>query len=141
MKQLVSSSKGIEVVDVPSSVLEKRTVLVEVDYSFISTGTELATLSALGLDKNEDNKRGLSENFSESKELIRKVVNYLRERGIRKTVERVFANISDDGVASDRLVTLGYSCSGRIVSVGESVKKFNVGDLESCAGAKSCNTF
>ena len=135
MKQVVSSSKGIEIIDVPSSVLEKRMVLVEVDYSFISTGTELATLRALGLDQIENTDRGLSQNISESKELIRKVVNYLHEKGIKKTVERIFSRISDDGTGSDRLVTLGYSCSGRVVSVGESVKEFSVGDLVACAGA------
>ena len=135
MKQVVSSRKGIEVIDVPSSLLEKGTVLVEVDYSFISTGTELATFRALGLGTSENNERGLSQNISESKELILKVVNYLCERGIKKTVERVFAQVSNDGVTSDRLVTLGYSCSGRVVSVGESVKEFSVGDLVACAGA------
>jgi len=66
MKQVISSSKGIEVIDVPSSLLEKGTVLVEVDYSFISTGTELATLRALGLDQIENNDRGLSQNISNS---------------------------------------------------------------------------
>ena len=135
MKQVVSSSKGIEIIDVPSSLLEKGTVLVEVDYSFISTGTELATLRALGLDKNSNNDGGLLKNISESKELVRKVVSYLRERGIKKTVERVFARISDAGGTSDRLVTLGYSCSGKVVSVGEGVSEFSPGDLVACAGA------
>jgi|TARA_Y100000310_G_scaffold67921_1_gene63294 predicted dehydrogenase/threonine dehydrogenase-like Zn-dependent dehydrogenase len=135
MKQVVSSSKGIEIIDVPSSLLEKGTVLVEVDYSFISTGTELATLRALGLDKNSNNDGGLLKNISESKELVRKVVSYLRERGIKKTVERVFARISDAGGTSDRLVTLGYSCSGKVVSIGEGVSEFSPGDLVACAGA------
>ena len=135
MKQVVCTSKNIEVIDVPSSLLEKGTLLVEVDYSFISTGTELATLRALGLDQSENIDRGLSQNISKSKELIRKVVNYLRERGIRKTVERVFSRISHDNVNSDRLVTLGYSCSGRVVSVGDGVKGFTVGDLVACSGA------
>ncbi len=135
MKQIITSSKGIDVIDVPSSVLEKGTVLVEVDYSFISTGTELATLRALGPDRSENNDGRMSRTISDSKELIRKVVNYLHEKGVRKTVERIFARISDDSAASDRLITLGYSCSGRVVSVGEGVKGFAVGDLVACAGA------
>ena len=135
MKQVTSSSKGIEVIDVPSSLIEKGTVLVEVDYSFVSTGTELATLRALGLGQRKNNDRELTQNISESKELIRKVVNYLCERGIKKTIERVFSRISHDNVNSDRLVTLGYSCSGRVVSVGGGVKDFTVGDLVACAGA------
>ena len=94
MKQVVSSSKGIDVIDVPSSLIEEGTILVEVDYSFISTGTELATLRALGLGQSESNERGFSQSITESKALIRKTVNYLHERGIRKTVERVFARIS-----------------------------------------------
>jgi predicted dehydrogenase/threonine dehydrogenase-like Zn-dependent dehydrogenase len=135
MKQVVSSSKGIDVIDVPSSLIEEGTILVEVDYSFISTGTELATLRALGLGQSESNERGFSQSISESKELIQKTINYLHERGIRKTVERVFARISHDGVTSDRFVTLGYSCSGKVISVGEGVSEFSPGDLVACAGA------
>jgi predicted dehydrogenase/threonine dehydrogenase-like Zn-dependent dehydrogenase len=135
MKQVVSSSKGIDVIDVPSSLIEEGTILVEVDYSFISTGTELATLRALGLGQSESNERGFSQSITESKALIRKTVNYLHERGIRKTVERVFSRISDADGTSDRLVTLGYSCSGKVVSVGEGVSEFSPGDLVACAGA------
>ena len=67
MKQVVTSRKGLEVIDVPSSWLEKGTILVEVDYSFISTGTELATLRALGLGKSGNNDRGLSQNIPTQK--------------------------------------------------------------------------
>ena len=135
MKQVVSSSKGIDVIDVPPSLIEKGTVLVEVDYSFISTGTEIGTLRALGLEQSQSTDSGLYKHISESKELIQKTINYLHERGIRKTVERVFARISHDGVTSDRFVTLGYSCSGKVISVGEGVSEFSPGDLVACAGA------
>jgi predicted dehydrogenase/threonine dehydrogenase-like Zn-dependent dehydrogenase len=135
MKQVITSSKSIDVIDVPSSLIEKGTVLVEVDYSFISTGTELMALRSLGLNQTENNGGAISRRISESKELIRKVVNYLHDKGIRKTVERVFVRLSDDDVTIDRLITLGYSCSGRVVSVGEGVSAFSPGDLVACAGA------
>ena len=78
MQQVVSSSKGIEVINVPSSLLETGTVLVEVEYSFISTGTELATLRALGLDQQKNESRTFSKGISESKEFVNRVVKYLQ---------------------------------------------------------------
>ncbi len=135
MKQVVASSRGIDVIDVPSSILGKGNVLVEVDYSFISTGTELATLRALDSSHLKSDPEGISKTISDSKEFIGRVVNYLRQQGINKTVERIFSRIPEDGITSNRIVTLGYSCSGRIVSVGEGVSGFSSGDLVACAGA------
>ncbi|MBH30522.1 MAG: oxidoreductase [Candidatus Marinimicrobia bacterium] len=135
MQQVISSSKGIEVINVPSSLLETGTVLIEVEYSFISTGTELATLRALGLDQPNNESRILSRRVSESMELVNKIVKYLQDKGIRKTVQRVFARMSNNEVSYDRLVTLGYSCSGRVVSVGQGVKGISIGDFVACAGA------
>jgi len=135
MKQVVALSKGIDVIDVPSSILGKGNVLVEVYYSFISTGTELATLRALDSNHFKSDPEGVSKTISDSKEFIGRIVNYLRQQGIKKTVERIFSRLSEDGITSNRIVTLGYSCSGRVVSVGEGVSEFSHGDLVACAGA------
>ena len=139
MKQVVASRKGVKVLDVPSSLLEKGTLLVEVEFSLISSGTELATLRALGLNQNEDNTEEISSTISQSRELISKVLNYLKKQGVKKTVERIFTRLSDNDLVSDHLITLGYSCSGRVISVGEGVNGFGVGDLVACAGA-NCAT-
>ena len=84
MKQVVASRKGVKVLDVPSSLLEKGTLLVEVEFSLISSGTELATLRALGLNQNEDNTEEISSTISQSRELISKVLNYLKKQGVKK---------------------------------------------------------
>ena len=135
MKQVVASSTGIDIIDVPPSILGKGNVLVEVYYSFISTGTELATLRALDSSHIKSDAEGFSKTISDSKEFIGRVVNYLRQQGVKKTVERIFSRISEDGVTRNRIITLGYSCSGRVVSVGEGVSEFSPGDLVACAGA------
>ncbi len=139
MKQVIASKKGVKVLEVPPSLVEKGTVLVEVEYSFISSGTELATLRALGINRNEDNTEKISSTISQSRELINKVFNYLKKQGVKKTVERIFTRLSDNDLVSDHLITLGYSCSGRVISVGEGVNGFGVGDLVACAGA-NCAT-
>ena len=135
MKQVIASRKGVNVVELPASLVEKGTVLVEVKYSFISPGTELATLRSLSENQIQSDDSLISVTVNESKELIQKVINYLRENGIKKTVERIYGRISEDSPAIEHLVTLGYSCSGRVVDVGEGVKGFSVGDMVACAGA------
>ncbi len=47
MKQILATSENIKVYDLPAPLLQTGTVLVEVNYSFISSGTELTTLNAI----------------------------------------------------------------------------------------------
>ena len=80
MKQVFSTSKGIKVIEVPPPLLEKGNILVEVSYSFISSGTEMATLKAM-------EPKGFSDNLIQSKERLKKLVKFFNEKGIKKTVE------------------------------------------------------
>ena len=77
MKQIFSTRKGIQVLQVPAPLLERGSVLVEVHYSFISSGTEMATLK-------EMEPKGLSDNIIKTKEKILKLVRFLNEKGIKK---------------------------------------------------------
>ena len=65
MKQVFSTSKGIKIIEVPPPLLEKGNILVEVSYSFISSGTEMATLK-------EMEPKGFSDNLIQSKESLKK---------------------------------------------------------------------
>ena len=129
MKQILSTARGIEVMEVPSPLIQPGHVLVEVKYSFISSGTEMATVEAL-----ESSTPSHSEVVAKSAS-ISKVTRYLQENGVKKTVSRVFNRLAIAPEGSPRLAAIGYSCSGQVVGVGEGVTLFNVGDHVACAGA------
>ena len=116
MKQVFSTSKGIKVIEVPPPLLEKGNILVEVSYSFISSGTEMATLKAM-------EPKGFSDNLIQSKERLKKLVKFFNEKGIKKTISIISQRITADETTSNRLVPIGYCCSGTIVAIGEGEMK------------------
>ena len=130
MKQVVATSEGVKVIEVPSPALQRGHVLVEVEYSFVSSGTELATLRAL-----EAQGAGLASEVASSPALIGKAASRLRARGVRETVSSVSEHLRARSSVANRLEAIGYSCSGRVVAVGEGVALFQVGDRVACAGA------
>ena len=80
MKQVLLG-KRITVADVPAPGLGAGEVLVEVAYSFISTGTEVAGVKAAGA--------GLVAKIKEHPERLRQVLEMVRVNGLRKTLARV----------------------------------------------------
>ena len=48
MKQLLLKNGAVEVTEVPSPMVEPGTILVQVEYSCISTGTEISGLRSSG---------------------------------------------------------------------------------------------
>ena len=130
MKQILATSENIKVYDLPAPLLQSGTVLVEVNYSFISSGTELTTLNAI------QSKTDITDsNFKKNSERLKKLVSHLQSHGIKKTISVIQERISSNGTGGEILVPLGYSCSGRVVSIGEGVTLFKPGDLVACAGA------
>ncbi len=114
----------------PSPLIQQGYILVEVSYSLISSGTELATIEKVESKDNGSNSR-LKQNIKYAK----KIVSHLQNQGISKTVSVISERISNQGFRNESLVPLGYSCSGKVVSLGEGVTGFTVGDLVACAGA------
>ena len=128
MKQIFSTRKGIQVLQVPAPLLAKGSILIEVHYSFISSGTEMATLK-------EMEPKSVTDNLIQSKEKVKKLFKYLNEIGIKKTISMVSDRITTEDTSSNRLVPIGYCCSGTVVAVGEGVLNFSIGDKVACAGA------
>ena len=114
----------------PSPLIQQGCILVEVSYSLISSGTELATIEEVESKDNDSNSR-----FKQNIKYAKKLVSHLQNHGISKTVSVISEKISNQGFRNESLVPLGYSCSGRVVAVGEGVRLFNEGDLVACAGA------
>lgn len=125
MKQLFLEKGSITRATVPTPPLHDNNILVAVRHSFVSTGTEAATLA-------ESKKSLIQKSLTNTKDKIDKIVGAVRENGVRGTVALVKGTLN-------KKLELGYSCSGKVIAVGKNVKNFSVGDFVACAGAGIAN--
>lgn len=125
MKQVFLHKGKAVVKQVPVPLLSNGVVLVQVHYSFISTGTEGAALAA-------SSKSLLSKLLTNSAESINKVALAIKENGIGGTLALISSK-------THQVMEIGYSCSGRVVAVGSDVTSVAVGDFVACAGAGLAN--
>ena len=130
MKQIVASSNGIELIESPAPICSSREICVEVHYSFISTGTELATIEQI-----QESNANLSKHVISNPNLLKKVGSKISAKGIQSTLKDINQYVSKRKSQTHKLIPLGYSVSGKIISIGENVTNFSEGDLVACAGA------
>lgn len=125
MRQVFLQKGKIHVAKVSAPLLTNHHILVRVHYSFISSGTEVATLKA------------------SSHSIVKKYTN-----DVATHTAKIFGAIKEHGIAGTlalakekiyRALPLGYSCTGQVISVGAKVEKFRVGDYVACAGASLAN--
>ena len=124
MRQVLIRKGQLLLANVPSPLVEPGSVLVEVAYSLISTGTELSSVQSSG--------QSLVKKALEQPEKIRKLWDHLRSQGIQKTIAKVQGQL-------DLASPLGYSCSGIVIQVGEDITDIRPGDRVACAGAGIAN--
>ena len=126
MLALLTDRKSGEVstYEVPAPELRPGGVLVRTHYSAISAGTERATL--------ELSSKSLLAKAKARPDLVKQVVEYARQNGLRAALQKVHAKL-------DTLTTLGYSCSGEVIAVGEGVHEFRPGDRVACGGGGYAN--
>lgn len=123
MKQVLTSAQGIQVVDVPAPGVSDRTLLVRVEHSCISVGTEIAGVKAAS--------EPLYRRALRQPEKVLRAIALLREKGLAATVDRVRSAGSG--------VPLGYSAAGTVVACGADVSLFGIGDRVACAGSGIAN--
>src|SRR5689334_11356340 len=90
--------------EVPAPELRKGSILVRTAYSAISAGTERA--------KNEISKQSLLGKAFSRPDLVAQVVDFARNNGIKAAYHKVHSRLQT-------LSPMGYSCSGRVLAVGE----------------------
>jgi predicted dehydrogenase/threonine dehydrogenase-like Zn-dependent dehydrogenase len=110
--------------EVPAPELRKGSILVRTAYSAISAGTERA--------KNEISKQSLLGKAFSRPDLVAQVVDFARNNGIKAAYHKVHSRLQT-------LSPMGYSCSGRVLAVGEGVTEFQINDQVACAGAGLAN--
>ncbi len=124
MKQALLHGKEVVVLEVPPPARGSKQILVANVFSLISTGTESMAITS--------SKKSLIKKALERPELITRVMQKIREEGVRKTFARVSEKISE-------YKTLGYSSAGLVTAVGDEVLDINPGDRVACAGVGYAN--
>lgn len=123
MKQVLIRQGEAAVEELPAPMVEAGTVLVRVDHSCISIGTEMSGVRASGVPLwRKAIKLGN----------VKKVVDLLRQQGVAKTRSLVEGKLTA-GVPS------GYSAAGTVLEVGADINDIKVGDRVACAGAAYAN--
>ncbi len=121
MKQVLVSGGVVRLEDVPAPVVEPGTVLVRMDHSCISIGTEMSGVKSSGTPLW---KRALNQ-----PQHVRKVVDMVLADGIAQTRRLVSERLAIE-------LPTGYSGAGVVIEVGVGVDEFVPGDRVACAGAQ-----
>ena len=156
MRQLLMNMSGVIVARMPRPVVQPGTVLIRVEYSLVSVGTEVAPLrpssmaapDTPAIERNLDRARLLNRYVRASLRDPRKaarrlsqIVEYRLTRARRTAVAGVGA-AAPAPVSSDLNAQgwgIGYSAAGHVVAVGEGIHDLAMGDLVAAAGAGQAN--
>lgn len=122
MKQLFVQKGKPRVIDVPIPQVTNNNVLVRVHYSFVSSGTEMATLKA----SQQSLITKFAQNFATHSA---KLAECLNQNGVQGTIALIKEK-------NQQALPLGYACTGEVVHVGANVKGYSVGDFVACAGSE-----
>lgn len=121
MKQVVIKSGQAVVEDIPVPVADAGTVLVRVDHSCISVGTEMAGVRAT--------ETPLWLQALKRPDKVLKVARMAATKGVGYTRDVVKGTMEAGSV-------VGYSAAGTVVATGDGVSIFKAGDRVACTGAQ-----
>ncbi|MCK1660627.1 bi-domain-containing oxidoreductase [Bradyrhizobium sp. 151] len=124
MKQLLVRSGKVFLQDVPAPVAGPKNVLVRVERSCVSVGTEMAGVKMSGLPLY---RRALKQPHH-----VKRVLQLMRDQGVARVYKQVKGKL-DAGLPT------GYSAAGTVIAVGSDVDGIAVGDRVACAGAGVAN--
>jgi len=124
MKQVLIKRGKAYSEEVPAPMVNENTVLVQVYYSCISIGTEIAGVKASG--------ESLLKKALIQPEKVTKVMNNLIKEGLSRTIKKVQGKLEE-------WIQAGYSASGVVIDVGSKIKDIKVGDRVACTGAGIAN--
>lgn len=122
MKQVLQNLRNgqITIDEIPAPAVTPYTALVQNAFSLVSAGTERMIV--------EFGEKNLAGKALSRPDLVRQVLNKTAREGVIPTIQSVFNRL-------DQPMTMGYSCAGTLLEVGEHVRGFQPGDRVACAGA------
>ncbi|MGZ4334469.1 MAG: bi-domain-containing oxidoreductase [Gaiellaceae bacterium] len=124
MKQVLIRGGGVAVEEVPAPVASPRGILVRVEWSCVSVGTESASVAMSGLP--------LYRRALKQPEHAKRALEIARNEGFVRTFKRIRGQLAAG-------LPTGYSAAGVVVAVGSEVEGFAAGDRVACAGAGIAN--
>lgn len=121
MKQIIQNYKNgeLKLEEVPAPQLNQGSVLVKVLYSLISAGTEKTKIDTA--------QKSFIGKAQSRPDLVKQVIEKAKKEGVLKTWQTVSQRLNSP-------ISLGYSCAGKVIEVGESVQGLKLGDLVACGG-------
>lgn len=124
MKQLLVRGGKVFLKDVPAPTVGPKNVLVQLERSCVSVGTEMAGVKMSGLPLY---RRALKQPHH-----VKRVLQLMKDQGVARVYKQVKGKL-DAGLPT------GYSAAGTVIAVGEEVTGIAVGDRVACAGAGIAN--
>lgn len=115
MKQIIQNLKTGEtsLEEIPVPKVKKKHLLIKTRKSLVSLGTEKMLV--------EFGKAGLLSKARQQPDKVKMVLDKIKSDGFLPTLEAVFKKLEEP-------LPLGYCNVGEVVSVGDNVSKFKVGD-------------
>lgn len=120
-RQVFLRQGKISVEPVPTPLVQEHNVLVRVHYSFISSGTEISTIKAAATSPFAAYVNNLTH-------YTNKLYTAFKEHGYVGTRALLQER-------RQKVMPLGYSCTGQIVACGSKVRNLHEGDYVACTGS------
>lgn len=110
--------------EVPAPLINENSILVQVSFSLISSGTERTSVFRT--------EKSIIQKAIQEPEKVQKAWDTLKTEGISKTIDKIRGN-------AETSHPLGYSCAGKVIEVGTKISDIKIGDEVACAGAGYAN--
>jgi len=122
VKQVLIRHGGVAVEEVPAPAVEAGQVLIRLEYSCISVGTEMSGVRTSNLP--------LWKRALQRPKEVKQVIDRVRSHGLAETRNLVKSKLEEAH-------PLGYSAAGVVLEVGDGISDIEVGDRVACGGSQS----
>jgi len=121
MKQVLIKKGTAKAEIISDTSVDKGNVLISVNNSCVSIGTELRGVSESG--------KSIIKKAMEKPEKIRQLTEMIQKHGFQFAYNKLTEKNHEQ-------IPIGYSISGEVLNVGKDVKNFSIGDRVAAAGSK-----